>query len=121
MGGTKHPLELLLQNHLGTDSAALEHLPEVLLVLQQPDIFGDGASAGVLGKWNARISSFLHSREASSRWVGLYLARYTSMASRLILIDNAQGWAGVVLPMLSASDFNLAMAQPQLILYSYSA
>lgn len=103
MSATKHPLELLLQNHLGTDVAALNHLPEVLVVLQQPDIFGDGARAGVLGKWNARISSLLHSREASSRWVGLYLARYTALASRQILVDNAQGWVGVVLPMLSAS------------------
>jgi hypothetical protein len=103
MSGAKHPLELLLQNQLGTDAAALEHLPDLLLVLQQPDIFEEGARAGVLGKWNAKISSLLHSREASSRWIGLYLARYTALASRQILIDNAQGWVGVVLPMLSAS------------------
>lgn len=107
MSGTKHPLELLLQNHLGTDAAALSNLPELLLALEQPGIFGDGPrsvlSAGILGKWNARISSLLHSREASSRWVGLCLARYTSEASRHILVDNAQGWVGIVLPMLSAS------------------
>lgn len=107
MSGTKHPLELLLQSHLGTDAAALLHLPELLHVLEQPDVFGDGPhsglSAGILGKWNARISSLLHSREASSRWVGLCLARHTSVASRQILVESAQGWVGVVLPMLSAS------------------
>ncbi|KAF8603486.1 hypothetical protein BDV93DRAFT_473123 [Ceratobasidium sp. AG-I] len=108
MSGIKHPLELLLQNHLGTDTAALAHLPGLLLALEQPDIFGDGPhsvlSAGVLGKWNARISSLLHSREASSRWIGLYLARYTAAASRPILVESAQGWVGVVLPMLSKPE-----------------
>ncbi|KAH7344070.1 rRNA processing/ribosome biogenesis-domain-containing protein [Rhizoctonia solani] len=93
MSSAKHPLELLLQNHLGTDDA--------LSTLQQPDIFGE---ARVLGKWNARINSFLHSREAASRWVGLCLARYTALGSRQILVDNAQGWVGVVLPMLSKPE-----------------
>ncbi|KDN48003.1 hypothetical protein RSAG8_03019, partial [Rhizoctonia solani AG-8 WAC10335] len=101
MSSTKHPLELLLQNHLGTDESALKYLPDVITILEQPDIFGE---ARVLGKWNARISSFLHSREAASRWVGLYLARYTALGSRQILVDNAQGWVGVVLPMLSKPE-----------------
>ncbi|CAE6477230.1 unnamed protein product [Rhizoctonia solani] len=101
MSSVKHPLELLLQNHLGTDDSALRYLPNVLTTLQQPDIFGE---ARVLGKWNARINSFLHSREAASRWVGLYLARYTALASRQILVDSAQGWVGVVLPMLSKPE-----------------
>ncbi|KEP53056.1 rRNA processing/ribosome biogenesis protein, partial [Rhizoctonia solani 123E] len=101
MSSTKHPLELLLQNHLGTDESALKYLPNIITTLQQPDIFGE---ARVLGKWNARISSFLHSREAASRWVGLYLARYTALGSRQILVDNAQGWVGVVLPMLSKPE-----------------
>ncbi|CAE6428872.1 hypothetical protein ACGC1H_000975 [Rhizoctonia solani] len=101
MSSTKHPLELLLQNHLGTDESALKYLPNVITTLQQPDIFGE---ARVLGKWNARINSFLHSREAASRWVGLYLARYTALGSRQTLVDNAQGWVGVVLPMLSKPE-----------------
>ncbi|CAE6454357.1 unnamed protein product [Rhizoctonia solani] len=101
MSSTKHPLELLLQNHLGTDESALKYLPNALSTLQQSDIFGE---ARVLGKWNARINSFLHSREAASRWVGLYLARYTALGSRQILVDNAQGWVGVVLPMLSKPE-----------------
>ncbi|CAE6463879.1 unnamed protein product [Rhizoctonia solani] len=101
MSSTKHPLELLLQNHLGTDESALKYLPDVITILEQPEIFGE---ARVLGKWNARISSFLHSREAASRWVGLYLARYTALGSRQILVDNAQGWVGVVLPMLSKPE-----------------
>ncbi|CAE6445776.1 unnamed protein product [Rhizoctonia solani] len=101
MSSTKHPLELLLQNHLGTDESALNYLPNALSTLHQPDIFGE---ARVLGKWNARINSFLHSREAASRWVGLYLARYTALGSRQILVDNAQGWVGVVLPMLSKPE-----------------
>jgi hypothetical protein len=100
MSSTKHPLELLLQNHLGTDESAIKFLPNVLTTIQQPEIFGESR---VLGKWNARINSFLHSRETASRWVGLYIARYTAIASRQILIDNAQGWVGVVLPMLSVS------------------
>ncbi|QRV87275.1 rRNA processing/ribosome biogenesis [Ceratobasidium sp. AG-Ba] len=91
MSSTKHPLELVLLNHLGTDDAALAHLSEIILVLGQPGIF-DSANSGVLGKWNARISSLLHSREAASRWVGLVLAKHTAEASRNILIENAQGW-----------------------------
>ncbi|KAJ1308369.1 hypothetical protein OPQ81_004077 [Rhizoctonia solani] len=101
MSSTKHPLELLLQNQLGTDESAIKYLPNVLNALQQADIFGE---ARVLGKWNARIHSFLHSREGASRWVGLYLARYTALGSRQILVDNSQGWVGVVLPMLSKPE-----------------
>ncbi|KAF8743078.1 rRNA processing/ribosome biogenesis, partial [Rhizoctonia solani] len=101
MSTAKHPLELVLQNHLGTDESAIKYLPNVLTVLQQPGILQE---TRVLGKWNARINSFLHSREAASRWVGLYIARYTALGSRQILIDNAQGWVGVVLPMLSKPE-----------------
>ncbi|KAG9075307.1 hypothetical protein FRC06_010161 [Ceratobasidium sp. 370] len=97
MSGAKHPLELVLQNHLGTDSAALTHLSEVLPVLKQLGIF-DTANSGVLGKWNARINSLLHSREASSRWVGLVLAKYTATSSRHILVENAQGWKAEPFP-----------------------
>ncbi|KAF8760082.1 rRNA processing/ribosome biogenesis [Rhizoctonia solani] len=101
MSTAKHPLELVLQNHLGADESAIKYLPNVLTVLQQPGILQE---TRVLGKWNARINSFLHSREAASRWVGLYIARYTALGSRQILIDNAQGWVGVVLPMLSKPE-----------------
>ncbi|KAF8204795.1 rRNA processing/ribosome biogenesis-domain-containing protein [Pholiota molesta] len=57
-----------------------------------------------LTKWTTRIHSLLHSKEPGGRWAGLCLAYKSSLLSQSLMIDSAQSWVGVVLPLLSRNE-----------------
>lgn len=96
-----HPLKILLQLQLGTDASAVLHLPYVLRTLSVRTF----SPASVhLQKWSARISSLIHSKDAGARWAGLCIALKTSTLYKSLMIECAQSWVGVALPMLSVSE-----------------
>ncbi|TFK71783.1 hypothetical protein BDN72DRAFT_957805 [Pluteus cervinus] len=95
-----HPLKSLLQSQLATDSSAVTHLPFVLSSLT-PAAF---APSSHLTKWTTRIGSLLHAKDSGSCWAGLCLANQTSIFSRNIMMENAQSWLAVALPMLSKGE-----------------
>ena len=92
-----HPLRALLQLHLASDSSAVLHLPHIISSLTE-DCFSPSPH---LSKWTTRVTSLLHSKDPGARWAGLCLAYHTAVLSRDILIEHAQGWIGVALPLLS--------------------
>lgn len=107
-----HPLKALLQFQLATDSSAVLHLPYILSSLT-PDCF---LPSSHLTKWTTRINSLLYSKDAGGRWAGLCIAQKTSDLSRGTMIEYAQSWLGVALPMLSVGIYSF-----QEISFSYNA
>ncbi|RDB22742.1 Pre-rRNA-processing protein rix1 [Hypsizygus marmoreus] len=95
-----HPLKALLQLQLATDSSAVLHLPYTLASLTHECLL----PSSHLSKWTTRINSLLHSKDAGARWAGLCLAYKTSLLSRNTMIEYAQSWLGVALPMLSKNE-----------------
>lgn len=87
----------LLQHQLATDVTALSQIPIVLQNLTEDHL----KPSQHTGKWMARINSLLHSREPSLRWTGLCLADKTSELSVQLMLEHAETWIGIVLPMLS--------------------
>ena len=92
-----HPLKTLLQLHLASDISSASHLSHALTVLDDQCLL----PSPHLSKWTARINSLLHSKEACGRWAGLCLAYRTSECSKALMIEYAQGWLIVALPLLS--------------------
>ncbi|KAG9019683.1 hypothetical protein FRB90_011492 [Tulasnella sp. 427] len=90
----------ILQHQLATDASSFEHTPIVLQTLTAEHLKPSQHS----GKWMARINSLLHSREPSLRWTGLCLAYKTSELSMTLMLEHAEVWVGLVLPMLSKPD-----------------
>ncbi|KAF9226650.1 hypothetical protein BS17DRAFT_775931 [Gyrodon lividus] len=95
-----HPLQALLQFHLASDASTVVHAPYVLEHLSAPYF----APSPHLQKWVTRITSLMHSKDPAARWVAICIAYRTSVLSRSLLIDNAQSWLGVVLPLLSRPE-----------------
>ncbi|KAF8897738.1 rRNA processing/ribosome biogenesis-domain-containing protein [Infundibulicybe gibba] len=87
-------------NSLATDSLATTHVLFILNTLTN-EYFQPSSH---LSKWTTRISSLLHAKDPGGRWAGLVLAHKTSSCSRNIMIEFAQNWLGVVLPMLSRNE-----------------
>lgn len=98
-----HPLKALLQLQLATDSSAVLHLPYIIASLTS-DCF---LPSSHLTKWTTRINSLLYSKDAGGRWAGLCIAQKTSDLSRETMIEYAQSWLGVALPMLSVGIYSL--------------
>ena len=92
-----HPLKVILQLHLATDTAAAQNLPFVLDALSVECL----TPSTHLPKWTARINSLIHSKQVHARWAGLCLAHKSSLYSKALMIDNAQSWLGVAVPNLS--------------------
>jgi len=97
MDSTAHPLKTLLQIHLASDISAANHLPNVLVFLNEECFL----PSPHLVKWTTRINSLLHSKDSYGRWAGLCLACQTSRYSKEIMIEYAQGWLSVAIPLLS--------------------
>ncbi|KAI0939408.1 hypothetical protein AcW1_004463 [Taiwanofungus camphoratus] len=97
-----HPLKALLQLQLASDSYAVLHLPYVLDSITS-DYFLPSAHTQ---KWTARINSLLHSKDAGARWSGLCIAFQTALCSRTLMMECAQSWVGVALPLLSKNEPN---------------
>jgi hypothetical protein len=95
-----HPLKSLLQLQLASDAYAAIHLPYILQSLTA-DAF---VPSPHLSKWTARLNSLLSSKDAGGRWAGLLIALRTSALSKPIMIECAQGWISISLPVLSVCD-----------------
>lgn len=95
-----HPLKALLQLQLASDSYAVLHLPHILATLT-PAAFLPSPHTQ---KWIARISSLLYSKDPGARWAGLCIAHKTSTHSKPIMIECAQAWLAVALPILSRNE-----------------
>ncbi|KAA1466753.1 hypothetical protein DENSPDRAFT_812014 [Dentipellis sp. KUC8613] len=93
-------LRTFLQLQLATDAYAVLHLPYVLSVLSAQSL---GPSEH-LQKWTTRLSSLLYSKDPAARWAGLCLALQTSVLSKALMMENAQGWTAIALPLLSKNE-----------------
>jgi len=92
-----HPLKALLQLQLASDSYAVLHLSYVLSSLTATCF----SPSSHIQNWTTRINSLLHSKDPGARWAGLCIAHQTSVFSKAIMIESAQSWLGVAIPMLS--------------------
>lgn len=92
-----HPLKTLLQLQLASDALAVLHLPYVLSTLNSEVLQPSSHTQ----KWTTRVNSLIHSKDAGARWVGLCLAYQTSIYSKSLMLECAQSWVTVVLPLLS--------------------
>jgi hypothetical protein len=98
MDGTdSHPLKTFLQLHLGSDTSAVIYLPHIVATLT-PEYLSPSPH---LQKWITRVNSLLHSKAPGGRWAGLCLAYRTCLLSKDIMIQYAQSWLTVALPVLS--------------------
>lgn len=93
-----HPLKTLLQLHLGTESSTVLHLPYILQTLD-PQAFTPSSVHSQ--RWATRINSLIYAKDSGARWAGLTLALRTSMLCKPIMIECAQSWVSVALPMIS--------------------
>lgn len=92
-----HHLQTLLQIQLASDASAVRHLPFCLASLTRDSFH----SSPHLAKWTTRIHALLHSKDSGARWAGLCLAYKTSTLSQTLMIETAQSYLGVALPLLS--------------------
>ncbi|KAJ7180313.1 rRNA processing/ribosome biogenesis-domain-containing protein [Mycena crocata] len=95
-----HPLKALLQLQLGSDSYAVLHLPYILTSLTAESLL----PSPHYSKWTARINSLLHSKAPDARWAGLCIAHKSSVLSKSMMIECAQSWIGIALPVLSKKE-----------------
>ncbi|EEB92785.1 hypothetical protein MPER_08656, partial [Moniliophthora perniciosa FA553] len=95
-----HPVKALLNVQLASDSSAVIHLPYILQIINA-DYFQPSPH---LQKWTLRITSLLHSKEAGAKWTGLCLAHRTSLYSKSVMIECAQSWLGIALPILTRKE-----------------
>ncbi|KAF7301847.1 RIX1 domain-containing protein [Mycena indigotica] len=95
-----HPLKILLQLQLASDSSAVLHLPHTLASLTAETLLPSAHTS----KWTARINSLLHAKTSDARWAGLCLAHKSSLLSQAMMIECAQGWIGIALPLLAKKE-----------------
>lgn len=96
-GMDNHPLKVVLQLHLASDANAVLHLPSILASMNAEALQPSAHTQ----KWTTRIHSLLHSKDAAARWAGLCIALHTSVYSRALMMECAQAWITVALPILS--------------------
>lgn len=97
-----HPLRVLLQTHLSTDAQAVANIHVVLGTLNLHVL----APSPHQQKWIARLNALLHSKHAGAVWTGLCLAARTCQISEQLMLEYAQSWIGVALPMLLVSSWH---------------
>src|ERR1700753_3681839 len=90
-------LQTLLHTQLLSDVSAVRSLPHILSLLSEEAL----ESSTHIGKWSNRINAFIQSKESATRWAALTLALRCSMLSRAFMLNSAQAWITVTLPMLS--------------------
>ena len=90
-------LKTLLQLQLASDTAAVLHLPYILSCLS-PASFHESEYTS---RWTSRISSLLYSKDPAARWAGLCIAQRTAVSSRTLMLESAQSWVTIALPLLS--------------------
>jgi pre-rRNA-processing protein RIX1 len=91
-------LEVILQQQLASDEAAVVNVLNVLSVIT-PSILSSSASQRL---WIARINTLLERpKHYGARWAGLCLAHRTALLNRELLVGSAQTWISFALPLLS--------------------
>ncbi|KAF9076870.1 rRNA processing/ribosome biogenesis-domain-containing protein [Rhodocollybia butyracea] len=95
-----HSLKALLNFHLASDASAVIHLPFILDSITSKHF----QPSNHLTKWTSRVNSLLHSKDAGARWAGLCLAHRTSICSKSVMIECAQSWLGIAIPLLSKKE-----------------
>ncbi|KAJ3757971.1 rRNA processing/ribosome biogenesis-domain-containing protein [Lentinula raphanica] len=95
-----HPLKALLNVHLASDASAVTHLPYIVDLLCAEQF----SPSPHLPKWTARLNSLLHSKDNGARWAGLCLAYKTSLYSKSTLLECAQSWLSIAIPILSKKE-----------------
>lgn len=103
-----HPLKNLLQFHLASDSSTVFHLPLISSSLT-PEAFSPSSH---LSKWTTRVNSLIHAKDPGARWAGICLALQTASLSKDMMLECAQGWITIVLPMLSVSAYIRPVVNP---------
>ncbi|KAG6378759.1 rRNA processing/ribosome biogenesis-domain-containing protein [Boletus reticuloceps] len=94
-----HQLQTLLQ-FLVTDASSIAHLAYILDHLSSSCL----APSPHLQKWVTRVTSLMHSKDPATRWAAICIAYRMSFLSRSLLIENAQSWAGIILPSLTKPE-----------------
>lgn len=107
-------LKSLLQTQLASDASAVRHLPYCLSTLSVECLKPSAQST----KWTNRINSLLHSKESGARWAGLCLAYKSSLLSQSMMIDAAQSWIIIALPLLSVRQMRFLVSNIQAYLLS---
>ncbi|KAF8514880.1 rRNA processing/ribosome biogenesis-domain-containing protein [Hysterangium stoloniferum] len=95
-----HSLEIILQLQVGSDQAAVLSLPYLISSLTSAHF----SPSPHLQKWISRLSSLLHSKHPGARWAGLCLALQTSILSKNVMVEAAQNWIAVALPIVSRNE-----------------
>ncbi|KAF7332113.1 RIX1 domain-containing protein [Mycena kentingensis (nom. inval.)] len=98
-----HPLKTLLHHHLASDASAVQHVPYTLASLTPAALLPSPHSS----KWSARITSLLHAKTSDARWAGLCLAQKSALLSQPVMIESAQSWIAVALPLLAVRSLFL--------------
>ncbi|KAG7096761.1 hypothetical protein E1B28_004173 [Marasmius oreades] len=93
-------LKTVLNVQLASEASSTVNLPYILQVLS-PNYF---SSSPHLSKWVLRVNSLLHSKDPGAKWSGLCLARATALNCRQLMIENAQMWLQVAIPLLSKKE-----------------
>jgi hypothetical protein len=99
-----HPLQSMLNLQLASDTSAVHHLAFVLDALSSDALL----PSAHLQKWIARIQSLIHSRDPGAKWAGLVIALRTATLSKIIIIECAQSWIGMVQPILSVRHLHIS-------------
>ena len=91
------PLDHVLTALIATDSAAVANLPVVLGALEGVSL----RASAHLRKLVARLSTLMHSKEPSARWVGICIANHCFKQDRDAVLEHAHVWVATCLPILS--------------------
>lgn len=95
----ENTLEGFLRLQLSSDAISALYLPSVLSVLTTAHFSSSPDSQ--LHKWGTRVTSLIQSKDAGARWAGVCLARRTGELKRELLVEYAQRWINLTLPLLS--------------------
>jgi len=123
----ENTVENLLQLQLSSDALAVLYLPSILSILSPIHFSNDAKDSGptktaastgklnnavagsqaapmstaLLNKWCSRVTSLMQSKDAGARWAGICLARRTGEIRRDVVVEYAQRWINLTLPLLS--------------------
>lgn len=95
-------LESILQIQLSSDTLATVFLPSILITLSTAQLSKQPSHTN---KWIARITALMQSKDkdVGARWTGICLAKKTLELRRDLIVECAQRWINLTLPLLSVS------------------
>lgn len=92
-----HILKGLLQFQLASDAQAVLNAPYVLGCISSSAL----RPSPHLSKWLTRINTLVRAQDPGVVWAGLAFALQTAVSSKSIMIESANGWLTVALPILA--------------------